>query len=268
MTSKPFRIGLLVLGVLTGVAVAVLFHLDNRRLRVRLAQQEQRSEQIARARKEHKRAQDILVRSRASEADGARALHEEVVRARAEVVALEKQAGERRAQQSTQAAADAAAFAANRDPMQAVTKLEYFQEIGAGTPAAALQTFIAASFKGDEAKLARMVVVSESGRLRAEQLIATLPEAARAAWTAEKLGLQFFTGVFAEVPAAQIVGDRMDGARDATVELRLYGKADVKVSQPMQLGPNGWQVVITDKNIAAVQKRMRALAEREPPGKK
>jgi hypothetical protein len=263
MISKTFGIGLLVTFVAAAIAATVLLRMNNQRLRAGLAQQEQRREQVARLRDEHQRAQEVVTRARSSVAEGEQAMREEVARVRAEVAALEARATEQRAQQMARNTADETAFATNRDPLRAVTKLEHFQDVGSGSPATALQTFIASALNRDDAKLARMIVVSDSGRARAEQLIATLPEAARAAWTPEKLGLQFFTGVFAEVPAAQIVRERIDGAQQATVELRLYGKVDATVPLPMQLGSNGWQLVVTDKNIAAVQKRMRMLAERD-----
>ncbi len=267
MISNGFKLTLLGFVVAAGVTATVLFALDNRRLRTQLEQTQRRSAVVTAARDENRRTQELVNRARASEAEGARALGEELVRVRREVAALEKRAEERRAEQLTQGAADAANFANNRDPGKAVARLEYFQDVGAATPRQALQTFIAASLKGDDAKMAGMIVVNQKGREKAEELIRTLPESIRSQWTAEKLGLQFFNGVFAEVPAAHIAGERLDNAQRASVELRLYGKANAKVVQPMQLGPQGWQIVVDDRNIAAVQKKMRLIAERAEAGK-
>lgn len=267
MISKGFKLALLGCVVVTGVAVALMFALDNRRLRVQIEQAQRGAATLTTARDENRRMQELLNRARASDAEGARAVRDELARLRSEVAALEKRATEQRAEQVTKGAADAAAFANNRDPEKAVTRLEYFQDVGAATPRGALQTFIAASLKGDDAEMAGMIVVNQKGREKAEELIRTLPEIIRAEWTAEKLGLQFFNGLFAEVPAAQIVGEKMESAQSASVDLRLYGKAQAQMAQPMQLGPRGWQIVISDRNIAAVQKKMRLLAERVEAGK-
>ena len=66
---------------------------------------------------------------------------------------------------------------------------------------AALQTFIWAAMHGDDARLERMCVVSESGRAHAEALLASLPENARGQWTAEKLGLVSLTCEESELKA-------------------------------------------------------------------
>jgi hypothetical protein len=62
--------------------------------------------------------------------------HVRLVQLRSEVAALEKKA----ADQYTANPEATDAPSTNRDPEKGMTKLEYFQNVGLGTPAAALQT--------------------------------------------------------------------------------------------------------------------------------
>jgi len=264
MISNGFRTAVLVLLGCVGVAALVVLRLDNRRLRQRITAQQQQSSRAAGLRNENQRTQQMLARSQSDAADGARAIRDDVERLRREVVELEQRAEQTLVQKTGQETADRAALQHNRDPRIGLTAIEHFTNAGQATPSAALQSLIWAASKGDETELARLVVASAAGRAKAAELLATLPPEAAARWTAEKLGLQFYQGILTEVQAMHFTGETLQDAQQAKVEVRLQGnKGEVRLSFQLEGSASGWRVVITEQPIAAVQKRMRVLAERE-----
>lgn len=263
MISRGFKWTLFALFVVVGVSAIVVLRLDNARLRNRIAAQQGDNARASRLRAENQRMQQLLARTRADAADGPRAVREEATRLRAEIRELELRAEQARGQIAARETADRAALTSNRDLRAGLVALEHLSHAGQSTPAAAWQTFVWATANRREDLLATMLVVSPEGRARAEQLIGDMPEAERAHWTPEKLGRQFFNGVLGQTKALEIAGEALTDAQHATLRLRLRGRDDATFEQPMQLGPAGWRVVITEQPIAAVQKRLRLIAERE-----
>ncbi len=248
------------------VAVGGL-HLDNARLRTRVADSHRQRERLERLREENRRAQEIVKRSQTDETGAARAVHDDVVRVRGEVAALEKRAAEQHARLTAKTAAEAETLANNRDPQKGLTRLEHFQNLGQGTPGAAWQTLVWGALKGDDAVLAQVITISAPALAKAEALIAGLPEGARAQWTPEKLAAMFFTGAFNEVTAAQVMTENTKDAQHVELRVRLKsGTKEPIIPFQWELGAKGWQVVFEEKFLGAVRKKI-AGAEGPSPKK-
>ena len=115
--------------------------------------------------------------------------------------------------------------------------------------------------------LAQVSTLSPAARVKAEAFIAGLPDAGRAQWTPEKLAALFFTGVFTEVTAAQVLEGTEQDAQHATLNVLLKGDSkSPTIPLHWQLGPNGWQVVVDEKYLGVVHHKI-ANAE-GPPAKK
>jgi hypothetical protein len=178
----------------------------------------------------------------------------ELAARRREVAALETRARERRRETVAQAAQDEAELASNRDPLRGLVRLENFSDVGQATPAAAFQTLGWAVVKKPE-RIAALFTLAPEARTKAEAFIAGLPESGRAQWTPEKLGELFLTGALSSASAIQIANVTMDGASHATLTFRIPGaRGDPKL--PMELGPDGWRVLVDERGIDVVRKHV------------
>jgi len=233
------------LSLAVGMASVALLRMDTRRLRQRIADVRREKEQSERLRADNQQARAVLSRTRADRDDGARAVHEEVVRLRGEVADLEKRAEESRAKVTAQQQADAEALASNRDPQKGLMRLENFKNVGQVTPGAAFQTFVWAAMKGEDATLAGMIAFSGAALDKGEAVVAALPDAARAKYlTPERLAALFFADALTGMSAAQIVGVAQPDAEHAVVTVR--GLTDKEQRVPLQLGASGWQIVVPE----------------------
>lgn len=243
MPSKPFKIilGVMII-VVSGVAIAVV-RLDNNRLRKRIVEARTQEKQVVRLRDENRQTRELVTRVQADASDGARAIHDDVVRARAEVQELERKATAGYAQLQAQTAQDAANLANNRDPEKGLTRLEHFQNRGHATPAAAFQTFVWAALEGADDRLAAMIAFNGEARAEAEEMMRALPEGVRAKYpTPEKLAALFFAAMFTAQPSAQIAGVVQQDAQHAVVTVR--GLTDKAQKIPMTLEGQNWQVAV------------------------
>ena len=239
---KIAAVGLMLAG---GMAGTVLLQLDNRRLRQRIAEARGQKERSDRLRDANRQAQELLDRARTDGDDGKRAIHADVVRLREEVAGLEKRAEETSAKLRAQHQADVEALASNRDPQRGLVRLENFQAAGRSTPAATFQTFVWAAMKGEDGTLAGMIALPDTAQERAEAVVAALPEAVRTKYsTPEKLAALFFADALTGKTAAQIVGVTSPDAQHAIVT--VHGLADQEQNVPMQLGAEGWQIVVSE----------------------
>lgn len=263
MISRPFRTVLLVLFVLASATGIVAVRADNARWRKRIAEARRQSEQVRRLREDNQSLRRLMKRVEADEGDGDHAIHADVVRARAEVSALETRAQETRAQTKAQAVKDAAGLAGNRDPEKGMTRLEYFQNVGQATPGAAFQTFVWGSLKGEDDKLASMITFSEAERKKAEAVVADLPEEARKKYpTPERLAVLYFALVLPEFPSAEIAGVDFQDSQHATVSVRGLSEKTDRIQ--MQLSAQGWRVVVP----AGITERLGRLAAGGLPAEK
>lgn len=266
MLSGPFRFTLLgLLVVLGGGAIFVVWK-DNDRLRRRLSEQRRQDEQSARLQTENRETKELIARFQVGESEGARALQADLVRAREELARLEKEAVVAAKDKQAQLAREAQELAHSRDPERGVTRLEHFRNVGQQTPAAAFQTLVWAGLQGDETALRLLVALTPEARAHAETLIARLPEAERATWTPDKIGALFVTALLVEVPALRIGEAKIETDQRAKLTLQLPQDAKQTTQRvPMQRGPQGWRLVIEERQIEKVRQR---IVHTDPPAAK
>jgi hypothetical protein len=245
MISKGLKISLLVVLLSAGALVAVMLRLDNARLRRNLAVSERNKQQATQLREDNERARALLAQTETTGSDAARAVQRDVERWRGEVAALEKAAIQNAQAQQAGARGDASSLEQNRDPEAGLTRLENFHDAGQATPGAAFQTFVWAALKGDETKQADMISFADTSRATAEAILAALPEPDRLKFpTPEKLAALFFADAFTQMQAAHVTGVTLTDAQHAMVVVRGLTPREQKI--PMQLGPNGWQIAISE----------------------
>ncbi len=266
MISKPLKIALLMLLVGASGGTIVFLHLSNEQMRRRLATLQLRNQALMRLRADNVELKSDVARIQGNAASAAEAIHLDVIRMGREISEWEKHAADRNQQLLAKAAAESAALEMNRDPRIGLTRLEHFQDLGQAAPANAFQTLVWAALKGDNATLGQVSVVSEPARAKAEALIAGLPEGAREQWTPEKLAATFFTGVFGEVIAAQVLAENAKDHQHVVLSIRVTGAGrETTIPLVAQWGANGWQMVFDEKMLGVVQKK---IAQAEGPAAK
>lgn len=263
MISGSLKLTLATLALVVGSGALVLLHLDNRRLRLRLAESEKQQSRAATLHAENTRLQQLLTSDARGAGERATTVRAQLHDARAEIAALEKHAAARYAEKTEHAAREAAQLEHNRDPRLGPVRPEHFKNLGRATPTAAFQTLVWAGMAGDEAEIARLCSAPEKARAEAKALIAGLPEAARATWTPEKLAALWVSGAFTEMAALQIVGERFEDPNSAVVSFRIQGRDDVE-NVKLRLSPTGWQVMLPSNAVAKLEKKLGVKTIPEP----
>jgi hypothetical protein len=129
----------------------------------------------------------------------------------------------------------------NRDPEKGMTKLEYLQNVGQGTPAAALQALFWAALKGDDQMIAKTVAWDEAVRPQVQALIDRLSEESKARYsTPEQLWALIFSRQALDVSAIHIAETVPKDSANASLAVKGLTTGDAHLS--MYLGPNGWQL--------------------------
>jgi hypothetical protein len=260
--SRGFQIslGAIALGVLGGVVF--LSHAENARLRKRVADSRRHAEEAVRLRAEVNRNRDLLAQLATDKIAGQRAIEAELTRVRANVAELEAQADAAHAAAQAAATRDAESLAHNVDPRLGLTRLEAFRNVGQRTPEAAFQTFVWAALKGEDETMVRLLSITGPARVKAEDVIAALPADARTKYpTPEKLAALFWSAALTGIVAAQIGDASFEDGQHAVIAVRGLTAKTEKISA--QLGPEGWQIVVT----AGMAEKLRGLAlgVRAPP---
>jgi hypothetical protein len=230
---KLGKIGFFAALAIAGAAEIVWLKQHNARLRAEVAEWRARNWELAPVREENLRWRAAAVRA---EMPPETAVEENRPPPR-------ETGGERRA----------AGTAANRDPEKGLVALENFRNVGRASPGAAFQTAIWAIVKGDDDTLAHALALTDTARKKADTLLADLPDPVRAKYASpEKLvGVFFSAGVLIGADGFQIVGQDYDDTSHATVRLRTSDGKDDTFS--MQLGPSGWQMVVGERDINAIE---------------
>jgi len=217
---KIWRSGIFAVLVIAGAAGIIWLKQDNARLRSEAAGWRTRNRELAPMREENCRLRAAAARAEAARETGSEAR---------------------------------AMGTANHDPEKGLVALENFRNIGRASPDTAFQTAIWAIVDGDDDMLADVIALTDAARKKADGLLAELPDTARAKYASpEKLvGLFFSAGVLIDADGFQIVGQDYADARHATVRLRTDRGKDDKF--PMQLGPNGWQLIVPENAISVIE---------------
>ncbi len=248
MIAKLFKIGLPLLVLGLGIGAYVHFRRANARLSQQVVAARERNERTARLRENNEKLRTIVARAKADEGDGLRAIHAEAAQARNEVANLERQAGERYTAKVAKDEAAAEALQSNRAPTKGPMLVDNCRDVGRGSPAAALQTLVWASVKGDDEAVAGMIVLDGKARGLVAALLATLPPEAREKYpTPEKMAALVLADMLLNVSTIQVVAQSpLDSQRVVVTVGNLSGKT---IDLVMAAGPDGWQVVTADRKI-------------------
>lgn len=250
--AYPIFIGLIIAGSGAGIA---LLEVDKSQLRRQIPQLSQKEASLVRLRAESVRNQALLHRFKSSSEEGAKAIHADLVAARAELAALEAKAGQSRAD-----ARATPSIEANRDPTKAMTRPEFLSDAGRATPEAAFQTLVWAAMKGREPEMAACLSLDPAARKKAESFLATLSTDARAKYgTPEQLvGLVFSHGVL-ESSAFQFGTRSVDDGDHVTltVRVRMNGR-ESETRIPMVRMADGWSMAIGEKQIDVIRRGLTA----------
>jgi hypothetical protein len=235
-------------------------------LRKELADLQRRSRAMESTQRENERLKSLIAQTERTDADATNARQRELARLRAEVSDLEKRAAVRNEQKTTETIVESAALANNRDPERGMTRLEHFQNIGRATPAAAFQTLVWAALKGADTMLLEVLALSPEAQAKADALLARLPAAAREKFpNAESLAAMAVTGEMMKGNALEIAGYTFTDGSHALVQIRTPAAKEAKL--PMQLSPGGWQLIVPDRAIDGVERKMGEMAANLPPKK-
>jgi hypothetical protein len=255
MISRILGLGALLL--LVGLtATAVFFHRANGRMRARIAALPRPGASGQSLQAANEQMQAVIAQAQATGGDGAQAIHAELLRVRNQVAEMVQRAELRHTQLQAQSASEAELLANNRDPLKGLVRPEHFQDFGQATPTAAFQTLVWAAAKNNEAALAKLIHFSEPAQAKAEAMIAAMSPDARSQWTPDKLATLFFGSVITDVSGVSITSEVTPDAQHATVAFRVPEVDEAKTRADFQLGPQGWQVIITDQQMDALQRRL------------
>jgi len=253
--SRSFKFVLIGLALLVAGAGLTLLHLENRRLQRQLAARASQAHEGTRLREDNARLDQLLAEQPRS-GEASRALvRRQIEEAQAEIARREQTADQQHAERVGVAARDAVAVETNRDPRLGLARLEYFKNRGRATPSAAFETLVWAAIAGDEAALADATTLNSATRARAEAFLAELPPEERAKWTPEKLGQLWFSGLFTELSAIQIVGETTVAPGEALVRLRLANR-DGEEKLAVRQTPDGWKVLAPSAAVDHLKKKL------------
>lgn len=256
MISAPVRVLLVVGGLSAAGAALLLLHLENRRLDHQISTRRAEMHRRAELQRDNAALQAIVDASSGSAKDQ---VQRQVAAAREEVATLEHQSGELASRKALQDARDQDDLANNRDPRNGLTRLEYFQPAGRLTPTAAVETAIWAATKGDEAALMESAMLLPAARARADDLLAKLPDVARAQWTPEKLASLWMSSVVNDVTALQITGETYEDSQHAVVTFRIANR-DQPEHVNLRLTKSGWKILLSENVIDQLSRRLNSVA--------
>ena len=251
----PVFIVLVVAGTVGAIAI---LEVDKSQLRRQISQLSQNATSLDRLRAESAHNQALLDRFKTGREEGAKAIHGDLVVARAELAALEGKAG-----RSLEGDSTTPSIEANRDPTRAMTRPEFLSDAGRATPEAAFQTLIWAAMKGREPEMAACVSLDHAARAKAEGFLATLSTEARAKYgTPEQLvGLVFSHGVL-ESTAFQFVTSSVADGDHVTLAVRVRANGrESETKIPMVRSADGWSMAVAEKQIDVIRRGFAA----EPP---
>jgi hypothetical protein len=261
---KVLKICLVVALVVAGLFGLMRLRGHHANLRKELAELQRRNRAVESTRSENERLNVLVAQTDPAGADAAEARKLDLERARREVAELEQRAVTRSAEVNTRAAIENDALAANRDPEKGMTRLEHFRNAGRATPSAAIQTLVWASLIGDNQALTGALSVSGAARDKAEALLARLPAAVREKYpSAESLAAIAVTGEMMKGNALELPGYTLADASHSILQIRTQNGKEAKL--PMQLGAGGWQLVVPDRAIDAIARRLGDEAVGAPP---
>jgi hypothetical protein len=94
----------------------------------------------------------------------------------------------------------------------------------------------------------------------AAALLANLPEETRKKYpTPESLASVFLASSLVDASSLQILGQNATDATHVSVRVQIYenGRAH-EAALPLQLGPGGWQMAVSEQQIEKIARRLKA----------
>lgn len=235
---------LLLIGALAGIGIVWVFHrAATDELQTQLARARQESTEVASLQREHER----LLR-----------LQQETE----EQVRRERAAAELARAEQEQAARHKPA---QRPPASTLTVGEWlppagWRNRGQATPTAAVETALWAAAGGDVAKLQGMLQLDESVRAKAAEMLARLPENARAAYASPEQLIAAFTIKSVPLGDAQLVWQHQPGPDEAVACVLVKNPDAVIVAPGAPPLP-----VRAETREEAILRASRRSAEKTPP---
>lgn len=253
--TKSFQLTLAAFAALLAAVGLTLLHLKNQRLHRRVAADAARIAQVARLREENARLEQLLAAPHGGSDSSRSLVRRQIEELRTAIARQEQTAAQQHAARMAVTSRDAAEIETNRDPHAGLTRLEHFQNRGQATPVDAFETLVWASLQGDEATLANITALNSATRAKAEVLIAELSPEDRAQWTPQKLGQLWFSGLFTELSALQIVGETTVNADETVVRIRLANRGGEE-KLTVRRTPVGWKVLAPSAAIDHLAKKL------------
>lgn len=244
----PTKLSIIVLLGLMAAGVLQIFGLHRANTALRLQVNERRVEHENRNARSKTPAQLHHAAAKDEEpANDAKASAGRLAQLRAEIAVLEQRA----VAQADANLETTDAPSTNRDPEKGMTKLENLQNVGQGTPGAALQTLFWAAIKGDEQAMARTIGWDEVVRPKVQALIDRLPLEIRVRYpTPEALAALYISKFALDVSAIHIADTASKDGSTATLTVKGLTGADVLL--PMHLRANGWQLVAGEDMLSGL----------------
>lgn len=221
--------------LLTAGAIAfVLERQTQAHLRDEITRLRRQSAQIGRLQREHQRLAGLLVPQ--EELDTLRNNQQELARLRLQLASLKV-----RVQAETLAQT---VNGPSKPLVPGMVAIENLINAGAGTPAAAAQTFFWAVAQVDPDAMAKQLVLGDAARTRAEALLAALdPTTHEKMGTPEKLMAVYLVGLLGRVSGIQILGQEEQGADRAAwnVKLQMASGRLNDFSFALRRSADGWR---------------------------
>jgi hypothetical protein len=141
--------------------------------------------------------------------------------------------------------------------LKALTKIEYFRNLGRSTPADAFQTIVWAATTGSP-DLENMLFLNSVARVQANKMIAALPEAERAQYTPEKLASLYVTSQLDGVKTLQLVNVRPYDFETYEIDVASGEAGSGTKVFSLQATPTGWMLKIPATRLAHFEQEIQA----------
>lgn len=241
---------------LLGAGLALQWHAASP-LRVEREQLQHEKNGLARLSLEHER----LLASQPSKAEQEerRLLEGEIARWRGEVETLRRRVREEEA---------VAAVQAERSPVNdEMVDASNWKNAGRFTPAAALETTLWAAAGGDLDALANSLVLAPEARVRAEALLASLPDSMRASYATPEHLIALFTVKDIPLGSMQVRKQTPRGSDETAVRVRLRSaEGHVKDAElTLRRDEGGWRLVVPESAVRRYETMLGKTASARTP---
>jgi hypothetical protein len=228
------------------------------RLREEAARLEAQAREAARLREENERL--AAHQKSPAEMESLRADHAEMERLRGEIDALS-----RRVEQADHDAAQPQSTAVTKDaaPAKEAIAASAWKNAGQATPEAVLETALWSAKEGEIATLAGTLLLDERARTKAQALLASLPDAARAQYGTPEQLVAFLTAKDLPLTSLRVDGMSVNGDEaQMVVNVPTAANLDKLTELELHRSTDGWQIKVPE---SAIDKYARTLTGAPTP---